>query len=61
VGSGMWPREPACLSGKGRLLGALLLDGLLTVALAATRWYWAALVLWAAISVRAADGQQLVP
>jgi hypothetical protein len=57
----MWPREPACLSGKGRLLGALLLDGLLTVALAATRWYWAALVLWAAISVRAADGQQLVP
>jgi len=31
-------------------LGALLLDGLLTVALAATRWYWAALGLWAAIS-----------
>jgi predicted MFS family arabinose efflux permease len=31
-------------------LGALLLDGLLTVVLAATRWYWAALVLWAAIS-----------
>ena len=31
-------------------LGALFLDGLLTVALAATRWYWAALVLWAAIS-----------
>jgi MFS family permease len=31
-------------------LGALLVDGLLTVALAATRWYWAALVLWAAIS-----------
>jgi predicted MFS family arabinose efflux permease len=30
-------------------LGALLLDGLLTVVLAATRWYWAALVLWAAI------------
>ncbi|HSK37002.1 MAG TPA: MFS transporter [Actinomycetota bacterium] len=30
-------------------LGALLLDGLLTVALATTRWYWAALVLWAAI------------
>jgi MFS family permease len=31
-------------------LGALLLDGLLTVGLAATRWYWAALGLWAAIS-----------
>jgi MFS family permease len=31
-------------------LGALALDGLLTVVLAATRWYWAALVLWAAIS-----------
>jgi MFS family permease len=31
-------------------LGALLLDGLLTIVLAATRWYWAALVLWAAIS-----------
>ena len=31
-------------------LGALLVDGLLTVALAATRWYWAALLLWAAIS-----------
>ena len=31
-------------------LGALFLDGLLTVALAATRWYWVALVLWAAIS-----------
>jgi MFS family permease len=31
-------------------LGALLLDGLLTVALAGTRWYWAALGLWAAIS-----------
>ena len=31
-------------------LGALLLDGLLTIALAATRWYWVALVLWAAIS-----------
>jgi MFS family permease len=31
-------------------LGALALDGLLTVALAATRWYWPALVLWAAIS-----------
>ena len=31
-------------------LGALMLDGLLTVVLAATRWYWAALVLWAAIS-----------
>jgi MFS family permease len=31
-------------------LGALLVDGLLTVVLAATRWYWAALVLWAAIS-----------
>jgi MFS family permease len=31
-------------------LGALLVDGLLTMVLAATRWYWAALVLWAAIS-----------
>ncbi|HSO51419.1 MAG TPA: MFS transporter [Actinomycetes bacterium] len=31
-------------------LGALALDGLLTVVLAATSWYWAALVLWAAIS-----------
>jgi MFS family permease len=31
-------------------LGALLLDGLLTMVLAATRWYWVALVLWAAIS-----------
>jgi MFS family permease len=31
-------------------LGALCLDGLLTVALAATDWYWVALVLWAAIS-----------
>jgi MFS family permease len=31
-------------------LGALALDGLLTVVLAATRWYWAALALWAAIS-----------
>ena len=31
-------------------LGALMLDGLLTVMLAATRWYWVALVLWAAIS-----------
>jgi MFS family permease len=31
-------------------LGALLVDGLLTVVLAATRWYWAALLLWAAIS-----------
>ncbi|MDP9210101.1 MAG: MFS transporter [Actinomycetota bacterium] len=31
-------------------LGALALDGLLTIVLAATRWYWAALVLWAAIS-----------
>ena len=31
-------------------LGSLLVDGLLTVVLAATRWYWAALVLWAAIS-----------
>jgi MFS family permease len=31
-------------------LGALLLDGLLTVVLAATHWYWAALLLWAAIS-----------
>jgi MFS family permease len=31
-------------------LGALVVDGLLTVVLAATRWYWAALGLWAAIS-----------
>jgi MFS family permease len=31
-------------------LGALVVDGLLTIALAATRWYWAALALWAAIS-----------
>jgi MFS family permease len=31
-------------------LGALFLDGLLTVVLAATPWYWAALALWAAIS-----------
>ena len=31
-------------------LGALTLDGLLTMVLAATRWYWAALALWAAIS-----------
>jgi MFS family permease len=31
-------------------LGALALDGLLTVVLATTRWYWVALVLWAAIS-----------
>jgi MFS family permease len=31
-------------------LGALVVDGLLVVALAGTRWYWAALVLWAAIS-----------
>ena len=31
-------------------LGALFLDGLLTVALAATRWYWVAVALWAAIS-----------
>jgi MFS family permease len=31
-------------------LGALTLDGLLTVVLAATHWYWAALGLWAAIS-----------
>jgi MFS family permease len=31
-------------------LGALLLDGLLTMVLATTRWYWVALALWAAIS-----------
>jgi MFS family permease len=31
-------------------LGALFLDGLLTVALAATSWYWVAVALWAAIS-----------
>jgi MFS family permease len=31
-------------------LGALTLDGLLTIVLAGTQWYWAALVLWAAIS-----------
>ena len=31
-------------------LGALFLDGLLTVALAATSWYWVAVALWATIS-----------
>jgi MFS family permease len=31
-------------------LGALVVDGLLTMVLAGTRWYWAALGLWAAIS-----------
>jgi len=31
-------------------LGALTLDGLLIMVLAGIRWYWAALVLWAAIS-----------
>jgi MFS family permease len=31
-------------------LGALFLDGLLTVALAGTSWYWVAVALWAAIS-----------
>jgi MFS family permease len=31
-------------------LGALMVDGLLTVVLAATRWYWAALALWMTIS-----------
>jgi MFS family permease len=31
-------------------LGALVVDGLLTIVLAATRWFWAALPLWAAIS-----------
>ena len=31
-------------------LGALTIDGLLTMVLAGTHWYWAALVLWAAIS-----------
>lgn len=31
-------------------LNALMLDGLLTIALAATRWYWAAVVLWAVAS-----------
>jgi MFS family permease len=31
-------------------LGALALDGLLTIVLATTRWYWVALALWAAIS-----------
>lgn len=28
-------------------LSALMLQGLLTIAMAATRWYWAAVVLWA--------------
>jgi MFS family permease len=31
-------------------LGALAVDGLLTIVLATTRWYWVALALWAAIS-----------
>ena len=38
------------LSFSAAALGALLLDGLLMTALAATSWYWAALALWAAIS-----------
>jgi MFS family permease len=31
-------------------LGALMLEGLLTIVMAATRWYWAAVVLWAVAS-----------
>jgi MFS family permease len=38
-----WPFSKVALS-------ALMLDGLLTVALAATRWYWGALLLWALVS-----------
>src|SRR5205085_8684000 len=38
-----WPFSKVALS-------ALMLDGLLTVALAATPWYWAALLLWAFVS-----------
>ena len=38
-----WPFSKVALS-------ALMLDGLLTVALAVTRWYWGALFLWALVS-----------
>jgi MFS family permease len=38
-----WPFSKVALS-------ALMLDGLLTMALAATRWYWGALFLWALVS-----------
>ncbi len=38
------------LSFSTAALGALMLDGLLTVVFASTRWYWLGLVLWAAIS-----------
>jgi MFS family permease len=38
-----WPFSKVALS-------ALMLDGLLTVALAVTRWYWGALLLWALVS-----------
>src|SRR2546421_9459637 len=38
-----WPFSTVALS-------ALMLDGLLTVALAVTHWYWAALLLWALVS-----------
>jgi MFS family permease len=38
------------LSFSRAALGALVLDGLLTLVLAAVRWYWVAVPLWAAIS-----------
>jgi MFS family permease len=38
------------LSFSTAALGALMLDGLLTVVFATTHWYWLGLVLWAAIS-----------
>src|SRR5918911_340298 len=38
-----WPFSKVALS-------ALMLDGLLTVVLALTHWYWAALLLWALVS-----------
>jgi MFS family permease len=38
-----WPFSKVALS-------ALMLDGLLTVALAATHWFWGALFLWALVS-----------
>jgi MFS family permease len=31
------------------MLGTLMLEGILTVLLASTRWYWAALLLWASM------------
>jgi MFS family permease len=38
------------LSFSRAALGALVLDGLLTLALAGVRWYWLAVPLWAAIA-----------